>query len=98
MEFSSEKTSRSRKSSRCRKASQALIYEPSEGAMRLVGVEFVMDQATWLGHNDSPPVLEDQVFQLVPAPNRFHLPASLSYMSGVGATIRTVASSTGIVR
>jgi hypothetical protein len=52
---------------------EALIYEPSGGAMRLVGVEFIVDAATWMAHHDSPPVLEGQVFQLVSAPNRFGL-------------------------
>jgi hypothetical protein len=55
---------------------EALIYEPlSDGRMRLVGVEFIADSATWLAHHDSPPVLEGQTFQLVNSPNRYGLPA-----------------------
>jgi hypothetical protein len=54
---------------------QALIYEPSNGQMKLVGVEFIVDAATWLKSNSSPPVLEDQVFLLVDSPNRFNIPA-----------------------
>ena len=54
---------------------QALIYEPSEGQMRLVGVEFITDAATWLKNNPNPPVLEGQVFLLVDAPNRFNIPS-----------------------
>jgi hypothetical protein len=54
---------------------EALIYEPSGGAMRLVGVEFIVDAATWMAHHDSPPVLEGQVFQFVGSPNRFGLAA-----------------------
>jgi len=55
---------------------EALIYEPSNGAMRLVGVEFIVDAQTWLAnHNNTPPVLEGQVFQLVSSPNRYNLPA-----------------------
>jgi len=43
--------------------------------LRLVGVEFIVDAATWLkSHNNTPPVLEGQVLQLVAAPNRFNLP------------------------
>jgi hypothetical protein len=54
---------------------EALIYEPSKGAMRLVGVEFIVDAATWLAHNSSPPMLEGQAFLLVSSPNRYGLPA-----------------------
>jgi hypothetical protein len=50
---------------------QALIYEPSNGEMKLVGVEFITDAATWLKNNPGPPVLEGQVFLLVDSPNRF---------------------------
>jgi hypothetical protein len=54
---------------------QALIYEPEGNLLKLVGVEFIVDSATWLkNHNGAPPVLEGQVLQLVPAPNRFNLP------------------------
>ena len=56
---------------------QALIYEPSkEGKMRLVGVEFIVFAAAWLNNNNNtPPVLEGQVFQFVDSPNRFNIPA-----------------------
>jgi hypothetical protein len=53
---------------------QALIYEPSEGQMKLVGVEFITDEATWLKNNSGPPVLEGQVFLLVDSPNRYAVP------------------------
>ncbi len=54
---------------------QALIYEPEGNLLKLVGVEFIVDATTWLkNHNGTPPVLEGQVLQLVPAPNRFNLP------------------------
>jgi hypothetical protein len=54
----------------------ALIYEPKGNLRRLVGVEFIVDAASWLaGHNGAPPVLEGQVFNLVNSPNRFNLPA-----------------------
>lgn len=52
----------------------ALIYEPDGNRLRLVGVEYILDAATWLKNNPAPPVLEGQVFQLVPSPNRFNLP------------------------
>ena len=55
---------------------QALIYEPSSnGAMRLVGVEFIADQATWLKNHATPPVLEGQTFLLVDFPNRYGINA-----------------------
>ena len=55
---------------------QALIYEPSSnGQLTLVGVEFIVDAATWLKTNSAPPVLDGQVFLFVDAPNRFTIPA-----------------------
>jgi hypothetical protein len=55
---------------------QALIYEPENGRMKLVGVEFIVDQATWLKNNNNvPPVLEGQTFLLIDAPNRYGVPA-----------------------
>jgi hypothetical protein len=55
---------------------QALIYEPlSNGDLKLVGVEFIVDAKTWLQSHSAPPVLEDQVFLYVDAPNRFTIPA-----------------------
>jgi len=54
---------------------QALIYEPSNGQMKLVGVEYIADAATWLEKNSSPPVLEGQVFLFVDSPNRFNIPS-----------------------
>ena len=54
---------------------EALIYEPVGTKRRLVGVEFIVDAATWLAaHDNNPPVLEGQDFQLVASPNRFNLP------------------------
>jgi len=54
----------------------ALIYEPVNGRMKLVGVEFIVDQATWLKNNNNvPPVLEGQTFLLIDTPNRYGVPA-----------------------
>lgn len=51
---------------------QALIYEPSDGELRLVGVEFIVDATSWLaGHQGQAPVLEGQSFQFVGSPNRY---------------------------
>jgi hypothetical protein len=54
---------------------QALIYEPTNGQRKLVGVEFITFASTWLENNTSPPVLEGQVFLLVESPNRFNIPS-----------------------
>jgi hypothetical protein len=52
---------------------EALIYEPSPAGLRLVGVEYIVDSATWLAHHNAPPVLEGQAFQFVGSPNRYGL-------------------------
>jgi hypothetical protein len=54
---------------------EALIYEPSNGSLVLVGAEYIVDAATWLAQNSSPPMLEGQAFLLVNSPNRYGLPA-----------------------
>lgn len=55
---------------------QALIYEPSDGGMQLVGVEYIVFADAWLAsNNNTPPVLDGQVFQFVDSPNRFNIPA-----------------------
>jgi hypothetical protein len=53
---------------------EALIYEPVGDRRRLVGVEYIVDAATWLkNNNNTPPSLDGQDFQFVAAPNRFNL-------------------------
>ncbi len=52
---------------------EALIYEPVGNKRRLVGVEYIVDSATWLAAHDAPPELEGQDFQFVASPNRFGL-------------------------
>jgi hypothetical protein len=54
---------------------EALIYEPTADGLHLVGVEYIVDAANWILNHNTPPVLEGQTFQFVPAPNRFGLPA-----------------------
>ncbi len=54
---------------------EALIYEPYQGGLRLVGVEFIVEAATWNATHSAPPVLEGQAFQLVGSPNRYGLAA-----------------------
>jgi len=72
---------------------EALIYEPTGDRRRLVGVEYLVDAATWLaGHNNTPPVLEGQVFQFVASPNRTTCQHSSNCTSGLGEIIRQVRS------
>jgi hypothetical protein len=54
---------------------EALIYEPSNTGLRLVGVEYIVDAAAWMSNpkHTAPPMLEGQAFQLVASPNRFGL-------------------------
>jgi hypothetical protein len=54
---------------------EALIYEPANGQMRLLGVEYIVIAADWHAHNDGPPVLLGQHFHYVGSPNRYGLPA-----------------------
>ena len=54
---------------------EAIIYEPAKDGIRLVGVEYIVDAATWLARHPAPPMLEGQAFQLVGSPNRYGLPA-----------------------
>ncbi len=57
---------------------EALIYEPmANGAMRLVGVEFIVKFDDWAKkHPDgSTPDVDGNLTNLVPAPNRYGLPA-----------------------
>ena len=54
---------------------EALIYEPADGGLKLVGVEFIVIAAAWQAKHETPPVLEGQTFQFVDSPNRYGLPA-----------------------
>ena len=54
---------------------EALIYEPAKDGMKLVGVEFIVDAASWSSRHSAPPMLEGQAFHLVNSPNRYGLPA-----------------------
>jgi hypothetical protein len=58
-------------------APQFLIYEPmADGAMRLVGVEFLVTVSDWENKNGAgPAVLEGNLMNLIPTPNRYGLPA-----------------------
>ncbi len=57
---------------------EALIYEPMpNGAMRLVGVEFIVLASVWATNNPGGgvPALDGNLLNYVGAPNRYGLPA-----------------------
>lgn len=55
---------------------EALVYEPRRsGRLRLVAVEYVVFQDTWDAAHASPPELFGREFELIPAGNRYGLPA-----------------------
>jgi hypothetical protein len=54
---------------------EVLVYEPRDGQLRLVAVEFFVDAHQWDAANAGPPVLGGQLFHYVGAPNRLRLPA-----------------------
>jgi hypothetical protein len=54
---------------------EALLYEPKDGKLQLVGVEYVVIADAWNAKHKAPPVLMGQLFNYVGAPNRFGLPA-----------------------
>lgn len=57
---------------------EALIYEPlSNGAMRLVGVEFIVIAADWASNNPGggAPSVDGHLMNYVSEPNRYGLPA-----------------------
>ena len=55
---------------------EVLVYEPtSNGRMRLVAVEFVVFAEPWDAISASPPELFGRPLALVPAPNRYGVPA-----------------------
>jgi hypothetical protein len=54
---------------------EALIYEPRNGRLRLVGVEFIVLAEQWDALHDTPPTIGGQVFQYNGSPNRYRIPA-----------------------
>jgi len=57
---------------------EALIYEPMpNGALRLVGVEFIVLESIWAAKNPagSVPALDGNLLNYIGAPNRYGLPA-----------------------
>lgn len=58
-------------------APEAIMYEPMPGGgQRLIGVEWVVFQLPWeQAGNTNPPTLFGRSLRLVPAPNRYGIPA-----------------------
>ena len=54
---------------------EVLVYEPREGGLRLVAVEFLVDAQQWDAANPAAPVIGGQLLNYVGAPNRLRLPA-----------------------
>jgi hypothetical protein len=57
---------------------QALIYEPmANGAMRLVGVEFIELASVWAANNPAGgvPAIDGNLMNYIAAPNRYGLPS-----------------------
>jgi hypothetical protein len=54
---------------------EAVIYEPHNGRMELVAVEYVVLADAWDAANDAAPVLLGQSFNYVGSPNQYRLPA-----------------------
>jgi hypothetical protein len=52
---------------------EVLVYEPRNGHMRLVALEYVIFQSDWTG--SGKPMLFGHEFDFVPAENRYGLPA-----------------------
>ena len=54
---------------------EVLVYEPHEGGLRLVAVEFFVDAQQWDAANTVAPVIGGQHLNYVGAPNRLRMPA-----------------------
>jgi len=54
---------------------EALIYEPRNRHLELVGVEYLVLAEGWHAQNEGPPVLMGQLMHYVGSPNRYGLPA-----------------------
>jgi hypothetical protein len=54
---------------------EALLYEPVNGRLQLVGVEYIVDAALWHQTNAGPPVLLGHLAHYVGSPNRYALSA-----------------------
>ncbi|HLS80152.1 MAG TPA: hypothetical protein VK025_01960 [Steroidobacter sp.] len=54
---------------------EALMYAPAGDGVEFLGVEYIVIAEDWHANNEAPPVLNGQLFNYNPSPNRFGLPA-----------------------
>jgi hypothetical protein len=54
---------------------ELLVYEPKDGQLHLVAVEYLVLAEAWDANNPAPPSLLGQLFHYVGSPNRYGLPA-----------------------
>lgn len=54
---------------------EAVLYQPKDGKMQLVAVEYVVFAEAWDANHDGPPMIMGQMFNFTGAPNRLRLPA-----------------------
>jgi hypothetical protein len=57
---------------------EALMYEPKDGKLELVGVEYIVIAADWDANNKTPPTLMGQLFHYNTSPNRYGISAFYS--------------------
>lgn len=77
---------------------QALIYEPVNGKLRLVGVEFIVDAAIWLASTATPRQYSmDKSSSSSALPIVSTSPRSSSYTSGLGGITPKARSWTGTI-
>jgi hypothetical protein len=55
---------------------EILVYEPRNGQLQLVAVEFFVLAEQWDAANEGPPTVGGQLFHYLGAPNRLRLPAN----------------------
>jgi hypothetical protein len=74
---------------------EVLVYEPRDGGLRLVAVEFFVIAEQWDAANPGAPVLGGQLFNYGGPPTAFACRRITSCTSGRGREIRTASSATG---
>ena len=57
---------------------EVLIYEPKNGRLRLVGMEYVVLAEGWNAKNQQPPLVFGQVMHYTGSPNRYGMPPHYS--------------------
>jgi hypothetical protein len=53
---------------------ELLVYEPKNGQLRLVAVEYIVFAEVWDANNPAPPALLGQLFHYYGSPNRYGFP------------------------